>query len=268
MKYAFTWFMVYKHTEIWQFTSEREKNMRIKKQNISNSDLLTLISKHRLPIMGFSALYIYLFHEYLTLFHNNRPFLLLQEWIRGFGYIGVDIFFLLSGMGLIYSIQKSNLGGYYYRRLRRLVFPWIVMAITIMIVDNWSIERFLKNISGVSFFTESIYAYLWFVPAISVFYIVFPLYYYFFSRQNNKFVFTLQIIAVCFLLTLVSLGFLRDDLYCFINRLPIFLIGIYFGWKSKNGTIVSSKELVVLLAILSLIGVYLTTGYLYFVSAH
>lgn len=125
--------------------------MRIKKQKISNSDLLTLISKHRLPIMGFSALYIYLFHEYLTLFHNNRPFLLLQEWIRGFGYIGVDIFFLLSGMGLIYSIQKSNLGGYYYRRLRRLVFPWIVMAITIMIVDNWSIERFLKNISGVSF---------------------------------------------------------------------------------------------------------------------
>lgn len=92
MKYAFTWFMVYKHTEIWQFNSEREKNMRIKKQNISNSDLLTLISKHRLPIMGFSALYIYLFHEYLTLFHSYRPFLILQEWIRGFGYIGVDIF--------------------------------------------------------------------------------------------------------------------------------------------------------------------------------
>lgn len=85
--------------------------MRIKKQNISKSDLLTLISKHRLPIMGFSALYIYLFHEYLTLFHSYRPFLILQEWIRGFGYIGVDIFFFLSGMGLIYSIQKTNLAG-------------------------------------------------------------------------------------------------------------------------------------------------------------
>ena len=238
--------------------------MRIKKQNISNSDLLTLISKHRLPIMGFSALYIYMFHEYLTLFYSYRPFLILQEWIRGFGYIGVDIFFFLSGMGLIYSIQKTNLAGYYYRRFRRLAFPWIVMAITIMVVNQWSLERFLKNISGVSFFTESIYAYLWFVPAISVFYIVFPLYYYFFSRQNSKLIFTLQIIAVCFLLTLVSLGFLRDDMYCFINRIPIFVIGIYLGWKSKNGTLVSSKAIVILMGVLLLVGIYLTTGYLYF----
>lgn len=67
-----------------------------------------------------------------------------------------------------------------------------------------------------------------------------------------------------FFLTLVSLGFMRDDMYCFINRIPIFVIGIYLGWKSKNGTLVPSKAIVILMGVLLLVGIYLTTGYLYF----
>lgn len=167
-------------------------------------------------------------------------------------------------MGLVYSIQKQSLGEYYYKRIKRLLFPYIVVAVIIMLIDKWSIERFVKNISGITFFTESIYGYLWFVPAISLLYLFFPLYFHFFARQKKKFACTITFIIVISIILFICSNFLREDLFCFLNRVPCFLIGVYLGWYSKNNELLIDKKVWILILLILFLGLFLVASLLYF----
>lgn len=214
--------------------------------------------------MGVSALLILAFHEYVPLFQSSAWLLRVQELIRGYGYIGVDIFFFLSGMGLVYSIQKQRLGEYYYKRIKRLFFPFVVVAIIMMLIDKWGVERFAKNISGITFFTESIYGYLWFVPAIFLLYLVFPIYFHFFNCQKRKLAFTIMSVVVIYILLFICSNFLREDFVCFFNRIPCFIIGIYFGWCSQNNKLFIDKRIWLILFVSMFLGLILVASILYF----
>ena len=83
-----------------------------------------LISKYRSAIMGFAALWILFFHVCGTVITAEHPIAAwIEARIKRFGYGGVDIFFLLSGMGLTYAISKSKLYVFYYRRFKRIILP-------------------------------------------------------------------------------------------------------------------------------------------------
>ena len=68
---------------------------------------LSLLSKYRTELMGFSAIGILMCHA--TGNNVAMPSVLWQ--ICSLGQIGVSIFFLLSGMGMYYSLLKTERGG-------------------------------------------------------------------------------------------------------------------------------------------------------------
>ena len=68
---------------------------------------LSLLSKYRTEYMGFSAIGILLCHAC----GNNVTMLSMIYQICSLGQLGVSIFFLLSGMGMYYSLLKTELGG-------------------------------------------------------------------------------------------------------------------------------------------------------------
>ncbi len=193
------------------------------------------ILSYRTHLMGIAALWIYIFHEWIPLAPNIPVIGFTEGFIKQIGFFGVDIFFLLSGMGLIHAIEKYSLSEFYKRRFLRVLPPYVLMAIVLMFASGWSFPQFLKNLFGITFFTENIYALLWFVPAITILYVLFPLYYAVFKKTENKTLFTGATIAIWLVASLIAAGHMRLDLFGFTNRIPIFLMGILLGWILKKG---------------------------------
>lgn len=241
-------------------------NITMNKHNTSKNGFL-LLSKYRTAIMDFAALWILFFHVWEPLIpYTFNPvlyiFVYLEHFNKRFGFAGVDIFLLLSGAGLTYAIKKESVPVFYAKRMRRVLPPYLLLAVIRAIFEKWSILDFIRNVSGYNFYTVHIFSFLWFVPAIITFYLFFPLYFKLFSKAKNKLLFTCCVILIWMLITFGVRDIMRIDLFAFTNRIPIFVVGIYFGYLSQNHKeIVFKKWIYLLLLIILLLGLYL--AYLY-----
>lgn len=87
-----------------------------------------LLSKYRVELMGFSTIWIILFHGY----RNNMIFpgkLNILNFIFSKGDCGVEIFLLLSGLGLYYSFSKNpDLSCFYKNRIKRVILPYLLVS--------------------------------------------------------------------------------------------------------------------------------------------
>lgn len=199
---------------------------------MADKNVFRLIGKYRTEIMGIAALLIYMFHEWKLVLCGVPIFAFVECYLVQFGFAGVDVFFFLSGMGLVRSIETHSLPNFYQRRLERVLLPYAIIAICFKFYYNWETVYFLKNLLGIHFFTRSIYSLLWFVPAITVLYLLFPLYYRFFRRSEHKIQFTTAVLLMWLLLTMLLRNRIRNDLFGFTNRIPVFIIGVLVGWTA------------------------------------
>ena len=72
-----------------------------------------LLSQYRGELMGLAMLWVMLFHAY-----ELRFGVFLLDSFKALGFAGVDIFLLLSGMGLYVSLSRTHRGGAVVRLLR------------------------------------------------------------------------------------------------------------------------------------------------------
>lgn len=221
-----------------------------------------LLARYRSAAMGFAALWILFFHEGAVRFYSYEVFgklYVLENFIKRTGFCGVDIFLFLSGIGLVHAMNRSpKLPAFYYRRLRRILVPYIVMGLLWGRWRGWTAMDLFKRFTCISFYTESIYAILWFIPMILTFYLIFPLYYKLLSRAASPTVFTGCVLTVWMLFTMYLRGSLRGDLFVFTNRIPIFVIGILMGWLSTHQKLVFGWQTWLWLGLICLLGAYLS----------
>jgi len=210
------------------------------KTHPSHASASELISRHRGAIMGFAAIWILVFHEWITVFDDHPTLFSVEYFIKAIGFCGVDIFLFLSGMGLCRSIKKGSLPSFYLKRLKRVIVPFLIVAVLRAVTEGWDLVLFIKRVSGYSFFAVNMYELLWFVPAILVFYLLFPLYHKLMELSKDPTLFTCAALCVWLLITMIS-GYsgseiikIRYELYGFTNRIPVFLIGILFGKRSET----------------------------------
>lgn len=207
--------------------------------------------------MGFAALWIEAFHVSFPMLYNYDRLARLETVVKHFGFCGVDIFLFLSGMGLVYAIQKASLSAFYVRRIQRVIVPFVLMGILQALLDDWSLLFFIQNIFCYSFLFKNIFSFLWFVPMIILLYTVFPLYYKIFIKSTNKIVFTIAVLALWLIISLCFKDTARTDIWFFTNRIPIFAVGILTGWISQQKDIVADRLTWITLAILFGLGVLL-----------
>lgn len=196
--------------------------------------VLSLLSQYRGIVMGFAALTIIYFHEWQYLFAGNERLLHLEDVFHRSFIFGPDLFFLMSGVGLTFAMRKYKLLPFWGKRLRRLALPTLIAALCMALTWHWSLADYIKNVTGWNFYAHSIYSFLWFIPAILTLYVVFPLYWRFYSRARNQLVFTLVALAVWAAISYGGVHLFRPDLYGFINRIPIFLTGVQLGWMTQQ----------------------------------
>ena len=213
--------------------------------------------------MGFAAMWIFVFHvrNEIILFSRVPVLNRIELFFDNIGFGGVDIFLLLSGWGLYYAIKKYSLVSFYGRRYRRLILPYAASTIFLAVHYKWGLLRFIKGVTCWTFFTESVYETLWFIPAIAVLYLFFPLYCKLFDKVRSKYIFTAGSIALWLVLSIAgSMIFDRTDIYLFLNRIPVFLMGILFGWMAYNKRNVSPYFLI-LFAVMLIAGFQLQYYY-------
>lgn len=219
---------------------------------------LSDLSLSRGELMGLAMIFVMLFHVWLP---KSNP---MYGLVRC-GNVGVDIFLLLSGIGLWYSWTKNpSLKQFYVRRYRRVYPAWLLMAalfyipnyldapgggyspdvpnLVLNILVNWSFWR----VDDLTF---------WFIPAIMMLYTVAPFYMMLIERHP---VYRWMPVAAVLVAVMVQywppLHGAVGHLEIFFSRIPIFLIGVNMGqWVKERRTLEPAAVwLLLLLFVMSL----------------
>ena len=196
--------------------------------NYKEVELKNIINRNRKALFGFAALLIYAFHGWKAVFSDVPGLFEIENAIRKYGDVGVDIFLFLSGMGLVNSWKNcSSYKEFITRRFRRVLVPSVIASIVFVIVNLDDPMHAIKAITGFYYFTGRLNMYLWFGFTIVLLYLCFPFYYERLRKTKSQFLFTAAVILLWLIYIFLLKGHVNDWSYICLNRIPIFLIGIY-----------------------------------------
>lgn len=232
------------------------------------------ISKYRNVIFGIAALWICAYHSGLFFPQptSRIPFLnylfATIVFIRLYGEIGVDIFLLLSGVGLYFAYNKmSTLIHFYIRRLTRILIPYGIKAILYFPISVFlfgiSMREQFERATLFSFWNRQELS-SWFIAAILAYYLLYP-----FIHKAIVFFHTDKLsllIIKTIIFTIVSIGFgvfieyFAPNIYSlnlriFLWRLPVFVFGCCIGEIVFLKRKVSRSKLLVISFICFCVGV-------------
>ena len=176
------------------------------------------------------------------------------------GFIGVDIFFVISGYLITsiilqeLSIDKFSFKKFYLRRIRRII-PALIFIIIIFLPFGWfylipgAFTDFSKSIIYSLGFSSNIYFYIsgqeyaatnallkpllhtWSLAVEEQFYILFPIFFYFVYKYFKKYLFILLILSL-----IVSLSLANSEI---INTSLNFYILPTRSWELLSGSILA-----------------------------
>lgn len=181
--------------------------------------------------MGFAILWIMWFHS--PFYGKTEVF----HFIHNIGFYGVDMFLLVSGLGLYFSMRKSkSIGEFYKKRLVRILPAYLIVSVCwyAFIKTDLSFGDKLLAILGINYFRGTIYSrpeyFDWFLPTLMVLYLLTPLYDKLFQKAGVKWKFTFLSMMISPLLCIIFYHTGQQVLYGSTVRIAVFLVGYWIGW--------------------------------------
>ena len=188
------------------------------------------ISTYRSELMGWSILWIMMLHFTFT---QIKPL----GFIAQYGFAGVEIFLLVSGLGLYYSLNSnSDILQFYKKRLLR-IFPtyYILGLFASILIFHDSVLGYLYRCSTIGFWFGGIY-WEWYIPSLVILYLLSPLFKYLLDKRwlTSLFCICISILVVtyCIISQSNTLGRLH---FFFLYRIPAFILGMVCAYWIKNG---------------------------------
>ena len=184
-----------------------------------------ILGRYRNEIKGIAILWVVFFHARLGL--NG---LLYQ--VQRIGYGGVDIFFFMSGFGLFYSLEKdADTGRYLKRRAQRLLpsylpfcLIWLAVMLPLFDLGLANAARVaMSNLTMLGFLTGAPHYINWYTGALLVSLLLAPFLHAVLKAGKRYWMRAALLLAVLFA---VGLGYIDDDRYMAISRLPVFALGM------------------------------------------
>lgn len=225
---------------------------------------LKKILNKRTYLMGFACILIMIFHSDLATLNENIVKLHL--------YIGVDIFLFLSGIGIAQSLNNNKeIKNFYKKRLDKILtvsLPLIIIIAFLMyaFADNYGIKEFYYQTTLSNFLlSKGNYSlFLWYIPAILIYYLISPTIFKFYTTKENKIKSIITLLIICLMLIIFTTPYGFFSHYQIMtNRLPIYIIGLIYGVRIINNEKMTIWELICwsILALIGIIIIYLTTKY-------
>lgn len=154
---------------------------------------------------------IIIFHLWIKLSNN-----LLESFFVGIAYIGVDIFFLVSVCSL--ANKTINYKSFILNRFKTIYLKFLIFVL-IMALFTQRFSNILNRLFFLEFITKGGGAFLWFIPAILIFYLVFPL---FIKWKNN---YKSLIVLFCYIVVgIITTITKQNQLMIVLNRIPLILL--------------------------------------------
>lgn len=224
---------------------------------------LECIKNVRGILLGIATLIVMIFHSQLIDFHQFSMINVINNILFFFqrtGNGGVDLFLLLSGIGLYYSFSKNKLTTFYKNRIIRVLPQVIIIGLVYnIIVDKLTFVGTLKMFFSFSFLIKEILK-VWYVAFILFLYLIFPFIYKVIKKYDlNGLILSLLVII---LFNSLYSFFAFDSYYrneIALTRIPVFLVGVFLGKQ-----ICEKKSISVVLVMISFLLFVLITMILYF----
>lgn len=208
------------------------------------------LSEYRSQLMGLAMLWVMLFHT-----ENVQFPLQLFNTIKGLGFGGVDIFLLLSGLGIYCSLSQRKeepFHSYFYRRcVRILPAYWLVVglySIWLRAQGRISLTVLCWNMSTLHYWFRVPGSFNWYVPALLLFYALAPLYAKLLWKTPHKGLLTAMMFPFSYLLYRLSIPLGLHYMEDFLFRIPSFAMGMLLGHYILTGKKLSRTHLTVWLA--------------------
>lgn len=194
-----------------------------------------LLSKYRSELMGAAMLWVMLFHA----FDLDLGAGVLNAF-RAAGFGGVDIFIVLSAMGLVLSLERQEVsyGAFLVRRGRRILPAYFAVMLPYTLFQilcrgvPWS--ALLWNSSLLYYWVHCAGAFNWYVAGIMLFYALTPpCWRYLRAQAHRERAVALGVVlsvGVCQLLMQEGYWQYVDVFY----RVPLFFLGLLMGFYVKE----------------------------------
>ena len=147
----------------------------------------------------------------------------IEQFILKTAYVGVDMFFFLSAYSL--AGREIDYVPFLKDRVLKLYakFAFFVLIMALF-SKSFGVIRAVKSLMFIEFFQKGGGAFLWFIPAILIFYAVYPLFLKWNSRLKVIWVLLIWLIAGVFSEHVLS----YTAVFIFTNRIPVILAGYLF----------------------------------------
>lgn len=190
------------------------------------------ISTYRSELMGCAIVWIMMLHFNFT---QIKPL----GFVSQYGFSGVDIFILVSGFGLFFSLDKEfSILKFYKKRLLRIFPTYYLLGIPASIIlFNDSFLDYLYRYSTIGFWTKGLY-WEWYVPSIAVLYLAAP----FLKKMIDKrqmcliICLTIVIIGVSYFVVTKEIASPKDPHFFLLYRIPPFILGMVCAYWMKKKT--------------------------------
>ena len=197
------------------------------------------VSIARPIIMAIAIVWIVLFHSGIPAPTNSFARFFYYIFINFGGGLGVAIFMILSGFGLMYSNQKrcvytnvKNWWAFMAKRLIKILIPYTIVFVSyylIMSFSNGTVGDFFAKYSIYEFFNSG-FREFWYVHAILVLYLIFPLIALCFDKLKTHWAFIILLVITAGLdVGLSFISPLYGHIEIFLTRIPCFIVGCLLG---------------------------------------
>ena len=215
------------------------------------------LSEKRNILYGLGIFWIVLFHINDT-FREYINFNWTLSFIIENGNVGVDVFLFLSGVSMYFfskkiRLSKDNILTFYKSRISKIIKIYFFVCIPVLILrlvfGGFTFSIFLKELFFVNYHVNC----FWYLLAIVICYLIYPIFYYIINRKRKWFSIGVGLVALyIFLLALFSYFFSDQFLYSEVltTRIPIFALGSFCGPFVYNKQKVNTAFLFFILLIL------------------
>lgn len=185
------------------------------------------IKQTQKPLLGVAALLILIFHL-LPVAWNGGAIATVSQFVTLTAYIGVDMFFFLSGYVLPFS-RTDNYFAYIKRRFLKIYPIFLLSGIVYILLGSAKPDSVIKAWLGVALFERGGGSFLWFLPSIMIVYIIGPFYIKLQKRLGAVRTLVLSLAAWTALAFLLEAVLDNHSLNIFLMRLPAVMLGVFFA---------------------------------------
>lgn len=192
---------------------------------------LNNISAYRSQLMGYAILWIMMLHFTFT---QIKPL----GFIAQYGFAGVDIFMMMSGLGLFFSLEKNNNICYFYKKRFIRIFPtyYFIGIFTSIYIYHDNFPNYLFRYSTIGFWTNDIFG-EWYIPSIVILYAFAPYLKKLFDKKHLTILVFICIVILIAAYVIVAKEIVPkyDPHFFFLYRIPAFIFGMTCAYWVRNG---------------------------------